>query len=138
LFVLPLIAFASYAAIAAVGGLVVVRLAKLAENSTDYSLQNTVRQALFLPTERAAKYKAKAAIDTFFWRAGDTLSAVLVGIGIHRLGFGGRDFALVNLGLIAVWMTIAVAIGRRHRLISTEFVPARAPTLRPAAVGVAG
>jgi hypothetical protein len=34
-------------------------------------VQNTVRQALFLPTTREHKYKAKQAIDTFFWRAGD-------------------------------------------------------------------
>mgnify|MGYP000057750016 CR=1 FL=1 len=32
--------------------------AKTAENATDYSLQNTVRQILFLPTTREQKYKA--------------------------------------------------------------------------------
>lgn len=135
LFALPLIAFASYASIAAIGGLALVRLAKIAENGTDYSLQNTVRQALFLPTNRAAKYKAKAAIDTFFVRAGDTLSAVLVGIGIHRLGFAGRDLAVVNLGLIVLWLAIAIGIARRHREISKEPGPAPVPTLRPAGAG---
>lgn len=56
-----------------------------AENATDYSLQNTVRQVLFPPTTRKQKYKAKQAIDTFFVRAGDVLSAVLV--------FAGSDLA---------------------------------------------
>ncbi len=51
------------------------------ENSTDYSIQNTARQALFLPTSREAKYKAKQAIDSFFWRAGDLLQAVVVFVG---------------------------------------------------------
>jgi ATP:ADP antiporter, AAA family len=36
---------------------------------------NTVRQALYLLTSREAKYKAKAAIDTFVVRAGDMLQA---------------------------------------------------------------
>jgi AAA family ATP:ADP antiporter len=120
LFALPVIAFGSYAAIGLVGGLALARVAKIAENGTDYSLQNTVRQTLFLPTERAVKYKAKAAIDTFFVRFGDTLSAVLVGLGIHQLGFGGRQLAFVNLGLVAVWIAIAAGIVRRHRVLSPD------------------
>jgi len=138
LFALPLIAFGSYALIGVVGGLALVRIAKIAENGTDYSLQNTVRQALFLPTDRVAKYKAKAAIDTFFVRAGDTLSAVLVGIGIHQLGFTGRDLALANLSLITVWLAIAAGIARRHRTISIEADPPPAPRLRPAGAGALG
>ena len=43
----------------------------MAENSTDYSLMNTTKQMLWLPTSRDEKYKAKQAIDTFFVRAGD-------------------------------------------------------------------
>ena len=34
--------------------LAVVRIGKVFENSTDYSFQNTLRQALFLPTTREA------------------------------------------------------------------------------------
>jgi len=40
--------------------------AKVAENSTDYSLNNTVRNILFLPCSREEKYSAKQAIDSFF------------------------------------------------------------------------
>jgi len=118
LFVLPVIAFGAYGAIGLIGGIALVRAAKIAENSTDYSLQNTVRQALFLPTSRAVKYKAKAAIDTFFVRTGDTLSALLVGLGLHQLGLGARQLALVNLGLVGVWIAIAAGIARRHRRLS--------------------
>lgn len=123
LFVLPLIALGTYGAIAAVGGLALVRAAKIAENATDYSLQNTVRQALFLPTARAVKYKAKAAIDTFFVRFGDTVSALVIGVGIHQLGFGVRELALVNLALIGAWLGIAAGIANR----------AATPAPRPAA-----
>jgi AAA family ATP:ADP antiporter len=120
LFFLPVIAFGGYAAIGLLGGLIVVRLVKTAENSTDYSLQNTVKQALYLPTSRAAKYKAKAVIDVFFVRFGDTGSAFVVGIGLHALTFGVRQIALVNLGLCAVWLLITVAIAREHRRLTSE------------------
>ncbi len=120
LFILPIIAFGGYALIGLVGGLTLIRVAKIAENSTDYSLQNTVRQALFLPTSREAKYKAKAAIDTFFVRTGDALSAGLVALGIHVLLFSKEHFAFVNVGLIVIWLFICAAIARHHRKLSPD------------------
>ena len=115
LFVLPFIAFGGYAAIGLLGGLAVLRVAKTAENSTDYSLQNTVKQALFLPTSRESKYKAKAAIDTFFVRFGDAASAAIVAVGLHVLYFGPRAFALVNVALALVWILLNAGIAREHR-----------------------
>ena len=115
LFVLPVIAFGSYAAFAVIGGLVVLRFAKTAENATDYSLQNTVKQALFLPTSREAKYKAKAAIDTFFVRFGDSAAAAIVATGLHVLHFGPRAFALVNVGLVLVWIFLNLGIAQEHK-----------------------
>jgi AAA family ATP:ADP antiporter len=134
LFVMPLIVFGSYAAIAAIGGIAFIRAAKIAENGTDYSLQNTVRQALFLPTSRAVKYKAKAAIDTFFVRAGDTMSAVLVGLGVHQLGFTGHQLAIVNAGLVILWLAITAAIARHHRRLSPEEPVSETRAVEPAPV----
>jgi len=112
LFILPIVSFGAYAAIGLIGGLAVVRAAKVVENATDYSVQNTVRQALFLPANRAVKYKAKAVLDCFFVRLGDVLSALLIGIGIHKLDLGTRDLAMINLGLIVVWIAIASLVAR--------------------------
>ncbi len=58
-----------------------MRWIKTAENATDYSIMNTARQLLWLPTTREEKYKAKQAIDTFFVRGGDVLSAAVVYAG---------------------------------------------------------
>jgi AAA family ATP:ADP antiporter len=115
LFMLPVIAFGGYAAIALIGGFAVLRVAKTAENSTDYSVQNTVKQALFLPTSREAKYKAKAAIDTFFVRFGDTASAILIAVGLHGLHLAPRSFAFLNVGLVAVWILLNIGIAREHK-----------------------
>jgi ATP:ADP antiporter, AAA family len=126
LFVMPLIALGGYAMLAIAPVLSVIRAVKIAENSTDYSLQNTTRQALFLPTSREAKYKAKQAIDTFFWRAGDVLSAGLVFLGT-QIAMSPRNFAMVNIGLVVVWLLIAFGIAREHRKITEVAVPEPAP-----------
>ncbi len=120
LLVLPAVALIGYTGMAFVPLLPFIRTVKLAENSIDYSLQNTTRNALYLPTSREAKYKAKQANDAFFVRFGDVLSAGLVFAGTRWLSFGSRQFALVNVALIVVWLVLAVVIGRRfERLTET-------------------
>ena len=118
LLVLPIIALTGYAALAVLPVLVIVRWAKTAENATDYSLQNTLRAILFLPTTREEKYSAKQAIDGFFVRIGDVVSAGLVFAGTHWLAIQARQFALVNLGLVAVWIVLAIFIGRRYERLA--------------------
>jgi AAA family ATP:ADP antiporter len=112
--VLPLIALTGYAILAFAPVLALVRAVKIAENATDYSVQNTVRNVLFLPTSRDQKYKAKQAIDSFFWRAGDVLSATVVYVGVTLLGLAVTGFALVNLVLSGAWVLLALAIGREY------------------------
>jgi AAA family ATP:ADP antiporter len=112
--VLPLLAMTGYAVLAFLPVLSVVRWVKIAENATDYSVQNTVRNVLFLPTTRQQKYKAKQAIDGFFVRFGDVLSALLIYVGTSSLGFAVTDFARVNLGLAFCWVALAVVVGRAY------------------------
>ena len=118
LMILPLVATGGYILIALFPVLGVARWAKTAENSTDYSLQNTVRNMLFLPTTRAEKFKAKQAIDSFFVRAGDVMAALLVLGGTTLLGLAPRGFALVNVGIAILWVVLAWFIGRRYLLLS--------------------
>jgi AAA family ATP:ADP antiporter len=122
LFVLPLVAFVSYGGLAVLPVLAAVRIGKVLENSTDYSLQNTARHALFLPTSREAKYKAKQAIDGFCWRLGDVLQAIIVFTGV-RLALGVSQFALLNELLVVIWLAVIVGIYREHRrLIAVDEV----------------
>ena len=114
LLILPAIALTGYSMILAVPVLGIIRWVKIFENGTDYSIQNTVRQALFLPTSREAKYKAKAAIDSFFVRTGDVFSAGLVYVGLNWFALGITGFATVNLVLTLVWIGMAIAIAREY------------------------
>jgi AAA family ATP:ADP antiporter len=114
LYILPGIALVSYSILAVAPILAIVRGVKTLENATDYSLQNTVRQALFLPTSREAKYKAKAAVDTFFMRFGDVLQGGVVKAGTE-LSVGFTGFAWFNVGMTIVWLWIASQLHREHR-----------------------
>lgn len=115
LMVLPLIALGGYMIAAFYPVLAIVRWVKTAENATDYSLQNTVRQVLFLPTTREQKYKAKQAIDTFFVRAGDVFSAGMVFVGSTWLALSTQGFALINIVLAGLWLALAFMVGKHYR-----------------------
>jgi ATP:ADP antiporter, AAA family len=126
LFVMPTISLLSYGVFTFAPVLAFIRLTKIAENATDYSLQNTVRRALFLPTSREAKYKALQAVETFFWRAGDMLSGVLTFVLVQWLAFSVRSFAFVNLAIVLVWLALAAGLARENRRLTAEAEPAAA------------
>jgi len=119
LFFLPIVAFLGYSSISLIPALAIIRLAKVFENSTDYSLQNTARQALFLPTSREEKYKAKAAIDTFFIRIGDLLSTALVYLSV-QFAISVRSLTLINVTLVVLWLVLVTSIGRLYRALAAE------------------
>jgi AAA family ATP:ADP antiporter len=116
--VLPLVAMTSYGVIAFAPLLEAIFWAKMSENATDYSLNNTVRNMLFLPCTTEEKYSAKQAIDTFFVRLGDMMAAALVFVGTTWLGLDTRGFALVSAAMVGIWLVLAWAIGRKYRALS--------------------
>ena len=126
LFILPLIAFGGYGLFAFAPALALIRLTKIAENATDYSLQNTVRRALFLPTSRDAKYKGLQAVETFFWRAGDMLSGVATFVFVQWLSLSVRGFAIANLVIVLLWLALAVSLARENRRLTAQAEPVAA------------
>jgi AAA family ATP:ADP antiporter len=115
LFIMPVIVLGGWFALIMFVNITMVRIEKTTENSLDYSLHNTLRQALFLPTSAEAKYKAKAAIDTFFFRMGDVVAGVgIVFLFVEVLGLGVRSFAILNVCLALVWILLAYRTGRLH------------------------
>ena len=119
LLALPLVALGAYGLAAAGAGLMALLYVKIAENSTDYSVNNTGKQMLWLPTSREEKYKAKQAIDTFFVRTGDMLAAGVVFLGTHLLSFGVAGFARANIAVVLIALGVAVLLLREYRRITT-------------------
>lgn len=115
LFILPFIALGGYTFISLGATLVLVKWVKSLENGTDYSLMNTTKAALFLVTLREEKYKAKAAIDTFFVRGGDALAALSVFIGTTFLAMSIEKFAILNIAFVLLWISICLLIYKHYK-----------------------
>ena len=114
LFIHPIVALTGYLLMLRAPSMTTMAYLKVADNSLDYSLGNTTKQALWLPTSREAKYKAKQAVDSFFVRAGDVLQAGLVFAG-ERLAFAVPAFASINVVLAGAWLGVVVLLNRQMR-----------------------
>ncbi len=127
LMILPVIATVGYTVIAFFPIFTVVRFIKIMENSTDYSIQQTTRHALFLPVAQDAKYDGKTAIETFFWRFGDLLHAAVIFGGTQWFGLSVYQFAMINMIIGLFWITLAWRMGRGYLELATPHlaIPAK-------------
>jgi ATP:ADP antiporter, AAA family len=125
--ILPMISLSAYNILAFYPALMAVLAAKVAENATDYSLNNTVRNMLFLPCTYEQKFSAKQAIDSFFVRMGDVLSAALVFVGTTMFALHPRGFAAVNAVIVTVWLVLAWDVGRQYKRLTETKESVRVP-----------
>jgi len=124
--VVPSIMVVGYALIAVAPGFQfipvfsLIWIYKIIEKGFNYSLNNTVRGALFLPTSRAAKYEGKTTIDTFFWRFGDLLQAGIIYVALNVFSFGLTEVALLTMWLAVLMLWLAWKLGRQYREMATS------------------
>ncbi len=114
LFVSPVLLFVGYSASVLFPVLGLIYAVKITENTLDYSLGNTSRQALWLLTSRDEKYKAKSVIDATIVRAGDALTAGITFVGV-TLHFATVHFIIANVVLIVAWSLGMVLLAREHK-----------------------
>lgn len=115
---LPVIALLSYTAMALLPILAMVKMMKISENATDYSINNTSRHVLWLPVSSEMKFRGKPAIDTLYVRLGDGLAAVTVLVGIHVLATSIHSFFVFNVSLVIGWLACTLMMIREHRKAS--------------------
>jgi AAA family ATP:ADP antiporter len=125
LLMLPVVSLMSYSAMALLPVLSVVKAMKVAENATDYSINNTARSVLWLPLSAETKYKGKPAIDTLFTRLGDGLAALTVLIGVQLLELGTKTFFGLNVALVLAWLALAIVVVREHGKLAKSKPPAQ-------------
>ena len=91
------------------------RMLSTADNGFSYSINQSAKEALYVPTSDAEKYRAKAFIDMFVQRFAKAI-AVLISLGIT---FAVTDMSslrylsLVTLALLVVWIVAARYAGRQ-------------------------
>lgn len=112
---LPVIALVSYTLMALLPILAIVKMMKIAENATDYSINNTARHVLWLPVDSTMKFRGKPAIDTLYVRMGDGLAALTVLVGVELLALTTQQFFIFNIALVVLWLVFAVMLVSEHR-----------------------
>jgi AAA family ATP:ADP antiporter len=120
LMLLPAIALLSYATMALLPVLAVVKIMKVAENATDYSINNTARHVLWLPLSAEMKYKGKTTVETLFVRLGDGLAALTVLVGVEFLALSTQGFFAFTVALVLIWIWLSVLVVGEHRRVSRE------------------
>lgn len=123
LLVLPVIGVSSFVALylahsRETAALAVVTVCLIAWKGLSHATQRPAREALYVPTDRVEKYKAKNFTDTFAFRGGDLAGA-----------FGFDSFSLAAAALVGVPLTLAWGglgawLGRRQaRLVAQQAPP---------------
>ena len=94
----------------------------ISDNALNYSINQSSREALYVPTTREEKYQAKAFIDMFVQRFAKAL-AVGLSLVITSLfaGFASvRWLSLVTLIILAVWIQAARFAGREFQKLAGD------------------
>ena len=110
----PLAFAAGYLMVGIVPVFLLLQSVLVVQRSFDYSLLNTTRNALLLPMGREAKYQAKTAIDTFFYRAGDLLATGSIFAGVRLFDDARAQFIWLIIMLSLVMLLVAWLIGREY------------------------
>jgi AAA family ATP:ADP antiporter len=78
-----------------------------------YGVWGPSNGVLFTVVDREQKYKSKAFIETVVFRGGDVLTSAMVA-GLLSAGLRVRGAALVAAPLGALWLWVALVLGRMH------------------------
>jgi len=108
---LPLTAALGFLGLAIAGSLAALIAFEAAFRAVQRGIMRPARETLFTVVPRADRYKAKAFIDTFVYRAGDVVGAQTEGL-LGRLGMGLAALASFAVPLAVAWMMLGLWLGR--------------------------
>ena len=122
LLILPLSVLAVSSGFLALPILWVASALNTADNGFSYSINQSAKEALYVPTTPEEKYQAKAFIDMFVQRFAKALA---VGISLSMKALfpafeGVRWLSLIVISLLALWIWAATYAGRRFAAITED------------------
>lgn len=116
---LPVAMALGFVGLAIYGSFAVLVLLEAANRALQRGLTRPAREALFTVVGREDKYKAKAFIDTFVYRAGDVVGAQTEGL-LGRLGLALGGLVAVVVPLALVWAVLGLWLGRAQQRRAVE------------------
>jgi ATP:ADP antiporter, AAA family len=129
---LPMTVALGFIGLALVGSLAALIVFEATFRAVQRAIMRPARETLFTVVSREEKYKAKAFIDTFIYRAGDVAGAQTEGL-LGRLGMGLAALASVAVPLAVAWAVLGIWLGRAQQRLAgrPSDEPAGSATLEP-------
>jgi AAA family ATP:ADP antiporter len=135
LLVLPVMALGGSAAFMAAPMLLTAGALSVVDKGLSYSIQQSAKESLYVPTDWNEKYQAKGVIDVFLLRTVRGL-AVLLGLGLSIVFSGFENLRWLSLAtvlIIAIWIPTALYAGREFKLKAARNAKIRAELEQEAA-----
>jgi AAA family ATP:ADP antiporter len=110
---LPTLSLIGFGVLAVAPAASVLIAYQVLRRAATYGVTGPAREVLFTVLSREEKYKAKNVIDTVVYRGADALSGWAYA-GLAVLGLGISGVAWLALPVSAVWIALAVHLGRRE------------------------
>ena len=111
---LPLLSVAGFLALGAAPVFVVFVVFQVLRRAGNFALAVPAREVLYTVLPRRDKYKAKNFNDTFVYRAGDQIGAWSFA-GFGKLGLGTTAMAWSMVPVAALWLGVALWLGRKQK-----------------------
>jgi ATP:ADP antiporter, AAA family len=109
--------------------LMTAALLTISDNSFNYSINQTAREMLYVPTSDDVKYKARAFINMLVQRVGKG-AAILMALGFDAMSnLPIRYLSILAFAVIAIWVGFAWYAGRRFEGLTAEETRAAEPAL---------
>ncbi len=113
LVLMPLLSFVGFFVLGAYPLLAVLIVFGVIRRAGEFALSKPTRETLFNILSREEKYKSKNFIDTVVYRGGDALSG-WVSTGLRALGMSISGVSYVGVLIAALWIGMALYLGRKH------------------------
>jgi AAA family ATP:ADP antiporter len=111
---LPVTVMLGFVGLAIAGSIAALVAFEATFRAVQRGIMRPARETLFTVVPRADRYKAKAFIDTFVYRAGDVVGAQTEGL-LKQLGMGLAALAAFTVPLAAAWLALGWWLGVAQR-----------------------
>lgn len=116
-------------------GIWTAAVAKGVDTAPRYSIDQAAREILYLPVPAILKQRAKPFIDIVVQRSADGVAGVMILVlGSGLIASSTRAITLFTLGLVVLWIGVALGVRRTYRGALERLLAVRDVDLEKAAV----
>lgn len=91
----------------------------VSDNALNYSINQSAKESLYVPTTQEVKYRAKAFIDMFVQRFAKVLAVVINLAVTTAIGIGGiRWLSFASIAILIVWIIAVRFAGRQFEVMT--------------------